>query len=246
MKELLILLFLPFLMVSCSTSGGGPSQGKKPPVFEGPKTIYLSGTPVWKTMADVRKSLGSAVTISGTKVNLNGNRLSGKKIKHPKDKDDEKSIPLRIYIDGFQLTDGIIDDIPGGIVITAKNTKWKNLTFTTRGEDYISTIKDKAPGITIENCKFYNGGGDKSIQLNDANGALIKKSYVTGGITAARIQESSSKNKSVKARVESTTFDSVPTALNVDGYTTLELKGNTYKNVGQKIVKGSHVKIKEL
>lgn len=244
MNKLLSTLLCAFL-VSCASSPG-PSAGVKPPKLDPPQTISLTGEPVWNTMEDVKKAVGSRGRISGKTLDLQGNAISGSKIKKPGSSQNENAIPLRIKIDGFTLKNGIVLKIPGGVVVKADNVTFEKLTFTDIGEDAVSTATDAAPGIRILNCKFYNSSkGDKSIQANDARNAVIDGNFITGGQTAVRLQESSSKSRNVKATVTGNTFEKVPTAVNVNGYTTVTASGNTYKEVAEKWNGGSHTKIIE-
>lgn len=249
LTSLLCILLAPFLVISCESTqeSDGPENGAKAPISTAAETFYLRGEPQWNSPADAKKFFGlsSQVSVNGTTIDLKGNRLSGKKLKHFRDSNNERSQPLKITYDNFNLRNGNIDDIPGGIVVRGNKARFTNLTFTTKGEDYVSTLKDTADGIIIEGCKFYNRGGDKSIQLNSAKNAIIDSCYITGGQTAIRLQESTSKWKNIKCYVTNTTFEKVPTAINVDGYTTLNLSGNKFISVPEKYKKGPNAKIKE-
>lgn len=239
-------LILSLFLTSCvSTGGSGPSAGSKPPVVNPTKTFYLTGDPHWKTIADAKKFFGnsSAVSFTGNTIDLNGSRISGKKLKHPSNSQDEKAQYLKIGFDNLHLTDGSVDDIPGGIMLRGNKARLSKLIFTTRGEDYVSTAKDTVSGIVIDGCKFYNSKGDKSIQLNAAKDAKITNCYITGGQTGIRLQESTSKTKGIKCEVSNTVFDQVPTAINVAGYTTLTVSGNTFKGVSEQYNGGPHTKI---
>jgi len=159
------------LLTSCvSTGGSGPSAGSKPPVVNPTKTFYLTGQPHWKTIADAKKFFGSsnAVSFTGNTINLKGSRISGKKLKHPSNSQDEQAQELKIGFDNLHLTNGSVDDIPGGLVLRGNKAKLSKLIFTTSGEDYVSTAKDTVRGTIIDGCKCYNNKGDKSIQLNAA------------------------------------------------------------------------------
>jgi len=242
----LCILIAQALLTSCvSTGGSGPSAGSKPPVVNPTKTFYLTGQPHWKTIADAKKFFGSssAVSLTGNTINLKGSRISGKKLKHPSNSQDEQAQELKIGFDNLHLTNGSVDDIPGGIVLRGNKAKLSKLIFTTSGEDYVSTAKDTVRGTIIDGCKFYNNKGDKSIQLNAAEDAEITNCYITGGQTAIRLQESTSKRKNIKCSVRDTTFDKVPTAINVAGYTTLTVSGNTFKGVSEQYNGGPHTKI---
>lgn len=249
-RILLTLLSILSVLPSCQTTGSstGPSQGAKAPVSITKavnKTFYLTGKPQWNKIEDAKKFFGNStdVTIKGNTIDLEGNRLSGKKLKHPSNSNNENAQELKIVFDNLHLTNGNIDDIPGGIMLRGNKAKLSELDFTTRGEDYVSTLKDTVSGTIIDRCRFYNGGGDKSVQLNAAKDAEITNCYFTGGQTAIRLQESTSKTKNIKCAVRYTTFDKVPTAINVAGYTTLTSEKNVFKNVSEQYNGGPHTKI---
>lgn len=242
----LFALFLTASLNSCiSTGSSGPTAGVKPPVINPTKTFYLTGQPYWKTIIDAKKFFGSsnAVSFTGNTIDLKGSRISGKKLKHPSNSQDEQAQELKIGFDNLHLTNGSVDDIPGGIVLRGNKARISKLIFTTGGEDYVSTAKDTVSGTVIDGCKFYNGKGDKSIQLNAAKYAKITNCYITGGQTGIRLQESTSKTKGIKCEVSNTVFDQVPTAINVSGYTTLTVSGNTFKGVSEQYIGGPHTKI---
>lgn len=237
------LLILTLALSSCATGGGGPSSGVKPPPINPPATIYLTGEPQWKTMADVKKAVGSKATVTGTKVDLGGNALSGKNIKHPSNSQDEKSIPLRVSINGFYMRNGIVRDIPGGIVVSGRDTMFEKLTFVEIGEDALTSRELKASGMHVEDCKFYNdGGGDKSLQMNEVDGAHVRGNYITGGQTGMRLGESSRKGTMSMVLVDNK-FEKVPTAINADGDTRIRTRGNTFMEVLKDWVKGSRVRV---
>ena len=234
-------------MQSCITTGSAPDP-IKPPSVNPPKTYYLTGAEQWGTMAEAKKALGSLAVQNKTKLDFNGNRISGKKMKHPSNSQSESSIPLKIDIDDLIFHDCIVEDIPGGVVVKGTNNTFSNCLFLDSGEDFISTqtsntsARDKS-GLKIYNCKFYNdGGGDKSVQANNADGLDIRDSFFTGGETAIRVQQSTDKKK-VSASITDNTFENVPTAVNAAGNTTLTYRRNTFKNVNQQLTGGSSVKV---
>ena len=236
----LLAALLALTLGACASSG--PSAGVSPPKLDPPATIYLEGdAPTWSSLADVRKAIGSKGKLSGSTLDLQGCAISGVRLKHPKNSQDEKSTPLRIKIPGFEIRNGTITDIPGGIVNSADGPAFRKLTFVRVGEDALSNTKDQCEEMEVSDCRFYNGAkGDKSLQLNDARDAIVRGNYFTGGITAIRLQESTAKARDVRVFLKDNTFEKVPTAVNVDGYTTVEASGNIYKAVGKKWVLGPH------
>lgn len=245
MKSLLLLLF-SLSVTSCVTTGV-VSNATKPPSQSYPKTHYLSGTPAWNTVADIKKAL-PGVGFNGTKIDLKGSRISGKNIKHPSNSQNENSIPLKIDVADLSFSNGTVEDIPGGIIIKGKKNTIKNITFLQSGEDFLSTQASRSSKadpmyLTIDGCKFYNDrGGDKSLQANNADELRVINSFFTGGETAIRIQESSDR-KPVKAYLTNVKFENVPTAINVAGRTILTTSGLSYKGVNQQINSAPSVKI---
>lgn len=229
----------------------GRPEPIKPPIFKG-DTIYLTGKPVWKTLEDVGKAVGSKAKVkldskTGRLVlDLQGNRLSGQKIKRGDDRNDEGSTALKIRIDKFTIQNGVVDDIPGGILVIADGFIAKKLVFTNIGEDALSNVKDSAKATMVWECQFYNRKeGDKSLQLNDGRNAQVVKCLFTGGITAIRLVESTSKFKGQKSSVDLCSFENVDTAVNVDGHTTVFAGNNSYKKVVTEWKLGPNAKVKK-
>ncbi len=237
MKNLLLLLFVP-LLPSCLTTGGSVPSGVKPPEIKPAASIVLQPSGAdWSSMADVAKAVkGKPVTVSGKTLDLKGCQLVGTKLKKYPDKQDERNQPLRVNIDGFTLKNGSVRAIPGGVLFRGEDNVYSKLTFLDIGEDALSNVKNDAVDATITGCKFY-GATDKSIQANCAEGLTLTGNYVTGGVTAVRLQESTSKAKNPRTkRVSGNTFENVRTAFNLSGGIRVEASGNTYKNVGEKWV----------
>lgn len=214
----------------------------KPPTLKPTKIISLSPKLAeWNDMEDVRAALkGQPVTISGTTVDLRDCQIKGNKFPKPKDDQDENSVPIHIRINKFTLKNGSISGIPGGIVFKGDKVTFSDLTFVDIGEDALSNMMDQSPNSSVINCKFYNSGGDKSLQLNDARGAIIKNSFFTGGITAIRLQKKATKIKGIKTKeVSGNTFEDVDTAFNIAGGVKVVASGNTYKNVKHRWINDS-------
>ena len=208
-------------------------------------TINLRGRPEWNEMRDVRAALGPRVLISERTVDLRGGRLSGKALKHPRNRQDERSVGLRIRIKGFTLKNGYVEDIPGGVIVMAPQVTLQNLTFNKGGEDFVSNEKDRAEGFRVLGCRFYNRGeGDKSIQANDGRGLVIRGNFIYGGTTAIRIQKKDAKKQGGTAIVESNVFEGMDTAINAAGKVTVLLGDNQLRQVATEISKdGSGVRI---
>jgi len=214
-----------------TTRAAGPARETPPPF-----TIMLRGHPTWNRMEAVRADLGPDVLISGRTVDLRGARISGKKLQHPRRSQDEKSIGVRIGIKGFTLTNGIVDDIPGGLIVHAPHVTFQNLTFSAAGEDFVSNMRDSSEGFRVLGCRFFNSKkGDKSIQANDARGLIIAGNLICSGTTGIRIQKKNAKKQGGHAIVESNRFHEVNTAINAAGRITLVLRNNIYDAVSTEL-----------
>lgn len=237
-KSLMLSLCVAALTLSSCATGSSVPAGVKPPEVKPKAVIYItSKTATWDTIADVKKAMaGAPVSLTGNTLDLKGCEISGKKLKRYPDIQDERNEPIRNNIQGFTLRNGIVSNSPGGIVGKADLQRYKSLTFLGIGEDALSNIMDKAEGFVVDGCKFY-GATDKSIQLNDARNATVTGNYVTGGITAVRLQKTGGKTKRPKTKtVSGNTFENVRTAWNISGGVIVKASNNTYKNVGQKWV----------
>jgi hypothetical protein len=99
--------------------------------------------------------------------------------------------------------------------------------------------------MIVWECQFYNRKeGDKSLQLNDGRNAQVVKCFFTGGTTAIRLVESTSKFKGQKSSVDLCSFENLDTAVNVDGHTTVFAGNNSYKKVVTEWKLGPNAKVK--
>lgn len=191
-------------------------------------------------MKDVAEAFkGQPVKITGNKLDLNNTELSGNLFKQPKDRNDENAPGIHIRIDDFYLCNGYVRDFPGGIVVKGKGTTFYDLLFRGTSEDYLSNQVDNTPGMRVIKSRFYNSMGDKSLQLNDAEDAIVDECYFTGSTTGVRLQKKSGKDKNQKATVTGNTFEDVDTAWNISGTVKVKASKNTYKNVKTKWVANS-------
>lgn len=200
MKPLLALLAaLP--LCSCLSTGSTPKSYTPPTVKPTDTVVLKRGKAIWNDMADVERDLKGVkgVTIKGKVVDLNGAQLDGSKLKRYADIQREDNEPLRVNVPGLTLKDGSVRRIPGGIIVKADGVTIDDMIWLDTGEDSVSTIVDRAEGITVRNCVFY-GATDKSIQLSDARNATVENNTVYGGITAVRLGDSTSKSGSNKTK----------------------------------------------
>lgn len=226
------------LVTACSTGAGGMNAVLPPGLDTSSKwTTYLRGEPTFYEFDKLVEAIGPRATVRGKVIDLNGGKISGDKLKKPKDRNDEDAVALRIRIAGVTIKNGIIDRIPGGIVVGRDDCTFENLIFRNIGEDALSNNTDKSANMRVIGCTFLNdSGGDKSAQWNDGRDGLARNNYFTGGITGIRVQESTGKAKNVKFRSEGNVFRNVPTAHNVDGDTVVTARGNEYHNVQKRWV----------
>ncbi len=235
MNRLLPLFLLSLLLSACQATGT-KALTSPPPTGE---RIYLRGSPDWSDMKAVARALRGKATVRGREVDLRGNTLDGSKIKHPKNSQDENSTGVRIRIPGFTLRNGTVSNIPGGLIISAPGVTLQNLSFIRPGEDFASTVGKHATGLTVTGCRFYNNSsGDKSLQANNAAGLLVRDTLITGGITGARVQESSYPQRKVRALFERVKFIGCHTALNIDGDTVVTARDCTFDTRKIAVVRG--------
>lgn len=207
--------------------------------------IYLRADQlVWKTMEDVHRAVGDKATVTGKTVNLKGAVLSGKKLPHPSDSQDENAAALVILIPGFTLRNGWVDDFPGGNVVKVPFCNFEQLKYINIGEDALSTVGEGAHSIQIDRCEFWNdAGGDKSIQLNQAKGATVSNTRIVGGITGIRVQKDSYNTKDAVAILRQMTFEGCETGINAAGKATVKLQSATFKSVKKKWVLNNGAKV---
>lgn len=217
----------------------------KPPKITPRATIFLKeGMITWSSMEDVKRSLkGKPVIIEGTKVNLNDCQLSGSKLPQPKNQDDENSVPLRVRIPGFQLFNGSIRKIPGGIVGREKGCKFFDLILLDIGEDGLSSIVDDSENWTVKNVRGY-GASDKTFQFNDVRGLVFENNEAHGGITGVRFQESKTKYDDIRTKsVKGNKFFDVDTAYNISGGAIVTVIGGEYNNVRLRVKTSNGAKV---
>ncbi len=195
---------------------------------------------------------GARVYRSSKQIKLSGVIIDGSKLKRSSNKQDEKSSKITIWLPGWDIMDGVFEDIPGGVYVKSQSTEFNNCHFLDIGEDALSVPRSTKSGaqelcaLRVIKCFFWNrsakDGGDKSLQLNNGHGCVVKDSFFTGGETAIRCGESRDKYAST-ITIAGCTFDNVPTAINADGTLKLQLMNNIFKSVKKQIVKGSKVKV---
>lgn len=176
--------------------------------------------------------LGAKVKKKGdvTHVNLNGIVIDGIKQKGSGNQSERQTPLFRAYIP-LVVENGFFTNNKNAATFYKPNSGIRNITLTKIGEDGVAT-SDGAKNFRIENCEF-SGAADKSIQLNEADGAIIVNNTIVGGITGARIGKIDFSSSKDVASCANNTFINVDTAWNV-GKISLVVKNdkpNIYKNV---------------
>lgn len=170
--------------------------------------------------------------------------ISGKNLKHPKNRQDENSEGISISMEGLTLTNGWVDDVPGGIVVRTANCTFQKLKFLRIGKDALSTSGEAATGIRITGCEFWNDHeGDKSIQLNQAAGAILTDVLVVGGETGIRLQKTSYHTENAVCRLQHCTFQGCATGFNASGGVTVKTNLLTFRDTGKKWVTSNGAKV---
>jgi hypothetical protein len=163
-------------------------------------------------------------------VDLKGAIIDGKK----QDGDGgqgERQTPLFRARVPFILKNGFIKNNKNAATFYASNSGVKSMTWLNVGEDAVATA-DNAKNFVVQNCEFLNDkSGDKSIQLNEADGAEVHNNLVYGGITGVRVGKYDYVTKTDKANGGGNEFVGVDTAWNL-GEMILDIqKQNGYEYV---------------
>jgi hypothetical protein len=179
----------------------------------------------------IRNTGASVATTNGILVvDLKGAIIDGKK----QDGDGgqgERQTPLFRARVPFILKNGFIKNNKNAATFYASNSGVKSMTWLNVGEDAVATA-DNAKNFVVQNCEFLNDkSGDKSIQLNEADGAEVHNNLVYGGITGVRVGKYDYVTKTDKANGGGNEFVGVDTAWNL-GEMILDIqKQNGYKYV---------------
>ena len=173
---------------------------------------------------------------------LKGAILDGKK-QNGDGGQSERQTPLFRARIPFVLKNGFIQNNKNAATFYASNSGVKNMTWLNVGEDAVATA-DNAKNFVVQNCQFLNDkSGDKSIQLNEADGAEVHNNLVYGGITGVRIGKYDYVTRNDKAFGGGNEFVGVDTAWNL-GEMILEIQkqnGYTYVDLPFKTTNGGRV-----
>jgi hypothetical protein len=186
-------------------------------------------------MDDVRRDLGNKVKITGNTVDLMGGKISGRKLKQPSNPQDEGSVGVKIRIKGLTLKNGVAEGIPGGFLCYNEDITFQKIVFLKAGEDFVSNLKDIAPGTRVIDCKFYgNSDSDKLLQGNDGRDFYVKGNTFSSAITGIRVQKKDAKKQGGTAQILNNKFVGIDTAVNAAGNVRVIVRGNSFDGVREK------------
>lgn len=222
------------LLASCATDE--PRAGVKAPTVKPTYRVYMTGEPVFTSMAQLKKAFPKAV-VTGTTIDFKGGEINGKRMKHLSNSQDENNPYLKFAVPKLHMKNFIANDIPGGMTFAAPNCRMTNGIILEVGEDAFSTNEHGA-GLIADKMRIYNtsGEGDKSGQWNSAHDGALLNSYITGGKTALRIEKKGYENKNVRFTSSGNTFEDVVDVHHIAGDTHVTAKKNTYIKVKNKWV----------
>lgn len=238
------ILLIPLLFAACVSTSLPPVPKHNKPSG---KTYKPKGE--WqirgeKDLEPITK-LGAKVSKSGNVlvVDLQGLTLNGANQKGDGGQSENQAPLFRARVP-LIVKNGFVKNNKNAATFYAPNSGVEKITWLNVGEDAVATY-DGAKNFSVINCEFINNKkGDKSIQLNEADGALIKGNLVYGGITGARIGKVSYSSSKDLAVCENNEFIGTDTAWNV-GKVKLEVKkDNKYTNVRLpfKVTNGGQIK----
>jgi hypothetical protein len=184
-----------------------------------------------KDLAVVEEALGARVTDLGgvLLLDLRGGILDGSKQKGDGGQDERQTPLLRARIP-LIVQNGFINNNKNALTFYAKNSGVKKLTWLNVGEDAVATA-DGAINFLVDGCEFINKGGDKSIQLNEANGARVFRNLIYGGITGVRLGKIAFSKTSDKVECGGNTFIDLDTAWNCAKVSVSVTSQNFYSGV---------------
>lgn len=184
-----------------------------------------------KDLELVIKTLGAKLKLSKDVLilDLQGGILDGSNQKGDGGQSERQTPLLRARIP-LVIQNGFVINNKNALTFYGKNSGVKKLTWLNVGEDAVATA-DGAINFFVNNCEFLNKGGDKSIQLNEANGAKVFDNLIYGGITGVRLGKIAFSQTSDLVRCGGNTFIDVDTAWNCAKVRVLVKAENIYENV---------------
>jgi Pectate lyase len=223
------------------SSGSAPSHRK-------PKSGAVVYAPkgAWTIRDDsvVKLVKGSTITRTGGALvwDLKGAILDGKNQKGNCDQ-NENNEPLFRASTPLILKNGFIRNAKNAATFSKKDSGVERMTWLNICEDAVATNKG-AENFRVIGSEFMNVKQlDKSIQLNEAKGALVKGNLVYGGATCMRIGASDVTSVSDTAHVSGNRFVGCRDAIHASKITVFE-SSNKFENVKEQRVTANGAKFK--
>jgi hypothetical protein len=243
-----LLLLIPFLFISCVAIAPRPS---KPSHREPTKSAKLyKPTSEWiiNDPSDLQPfvdKLGATVTKQGSVhiINLNGGIIDGSKQKGDGGQSENQTPLFRARIP-LIVKNGFVKNNKNAATFYAPDSGVEFITWLNVGEDGVATAEG-AKEFKVIGCEFINSkDGDKSIQLNEADGARIERNMIYSGITGVRVGKIDYSETKNKAYCSDNTFIGVDTAFNVAKVQLYVQSKNEFKSVRipYKVTKGASIK----
>jgi hypothetical protein len=243
-----LLLLLPLLLVSCAALTPLPPKPshreptKKAKLYKPTSEWIINNASDLETFVD---KLGATVTTQGSShiVNLNGGIIDGSKQKGDGGQSENQTPLFRARIP-LIVKNGFIKNNKNAATFYAPDSGVEFITWLNVGEDGVATAEG-AKDFRVIGCEFINSkDGDKSIQLNEADGARIERNMVYSGITGIRVGKIDYSETKNKAYCGNNTFVGVDTAFNVAKVQLYVQSKNNFKGVRipYKVTRGASIK----
>jgi hypothetical protein len=235
---LIVLCVLTFVVIVGGILLGGCSDELpyvEAPTYEKPKSgakrHYAKNGWDIRSEKDIPPGIGTVTKKHGVIVwDLDGAILDGSKQKGDGSQNEGQEPLFRARVP-FALVDGFVQHNKNAATFYAPNSALLYVTFTDIGEDAVATSKGAYDFELRGNVFINDRAGDKSIQLNEARGALVAVNMVFSGRTCMRIGDSGTTSVSDEAVVNSNRFLGCDTAIHASKITVLEKTKNYFENV---------------
>lgn len=248
MIKTIMMILLPIALISCSINPPSMEVPEHRKPASSASVVYLRDNTTINNesnLAQLRDRLKGSRYFYSTSDNrfvwdLNGGILDGRHQMGDGGQSEDQEPLFRCNIP-LLVRNGFIRNNKDAMMFNVPNCGVQNLTWLTVGEDAISTHRN-ARNFTVRNCEFINHRkGDKSIQLNNGEGAHLENNMVFSGRTAVRLFSSINSLNS-KATSKNNMFIGNDTAWNIE-YGTLTSENDKYKKVRLpvKLVNGARI-----
>ena len=243
-----LLLLIPLLTISCAAIAPRPSKPSHREPTKSAKLYKPTSEWVINNPSDLQPfvdKIGATVTKQGSVhiINLNGGIIDGSKQKGDGGQSENQTPLFRARIP-LVVKNGFIKNNKNAATFYAPDSGVEFITWLNVGEDGVATAEG-AKEFKVIGCEFINSkDGDKSIQLNEADGARIERNMIYSGITGVRVGKIDYSETKNKAYCSDNTFIGVDTAFNVAKVQLYVQSKNEFKSVRipYKVTKGASIK----